>query len=57
MRPTRVSLSLLSQAIFAMILAAIFVNEKITVLKMIGSAIILVGIATTFYEKKADALV
>lgn len=53
MRPTRVSLSLLSQAIFAMILAALFVNEKITGIQMIGSGIILLGIATTFYEKKA----
>lgn len=52
MRATRVSLSLLSQAIFATILAAIFVNEKITIVQMIGSVIILVGIATTFYEKK-----
>ncbi|KIA84365.1 hypothetical protein OA84_02180 [Kaistella solincola] len=53
MRATRVSLSLLSQAIFATILAAIFVNEKITTVQMIGSVIILAGIATTFYEKKA----
>ena len=52
MRATRVSLSLLSQAIFATILAAIFVNEKITNVQMIGSVIILAGIATTFYEKK-----
>lgn len=52
MRATRVSLSLLSQAIFATILAAIFVNEKITGIQMIGSAVILAGIATTFYEKK-----
>lgn len=51
MRATRVSLSLLSQAIFATILAAIFVNEKITNVQMIGSVIILAGIATTFYEK------
>ena len=51
MRATRVSLSLLSQAIFATILAAIFVNEKITGVQMIGSVIILAGIATTFYEK------
>ncbi len=51
MRATRVSLSLLSQAIFATILAAIFVNEKITSVQMIGSVIILAGIATTFYEK------
>lgn len=53
MRATRVSLSLLSQAIFATILAAIFVNEKITGVHMIGSIIILAGIATTFYEKNA----
>lgn len=53
MRATRVSLSLLSQAIFATILAAIFVNEKITVIQMLGSVIILAGIATTFYEKNA----
>ena len=53
MRATRVSLSLLSQAIFATILAAIFVNEKITGIQMIGSVIILAGIATTFYEKNA----
>lgn len=51
MRATRVSLSLLSQAIFATILAAIFVNERITSVQMIGSVIILAGIATTFYEK------
>lgn len=53
MRATRVSLSLLSQAIFATILAAIFVNEKITGVQMIGSVIILAGIVTTFYEKNA----
>ena len=52
MRATRVSLSLLSQAIFATILAALFVNEKITGIQIIGSGIILVGIATTFYEKR-----
>lgn len=52
MRATRVSLSLLSQAIFAMILAAIFVNEKITLIQIVGSIIILAGIATTFYERK-----
>lgn len=55
MRATRVSLSLLSQAIFATILAAIFVNEKITSVQMIGSVIILAGIATTFYEKNVIA--
>ncbi|WP_226063271.1 DMT family transporter [Kaistella polysaccharea] len=55
MRATRVSLSLLSQAIFATILAAIFVNETITGIQVIGSIIILAGIATTFYEKTAIA--
>ena len=52
MRATRVSLSLLSQAIFAALLAAVFIGEKITSVQMIGSIIILAGIATTFYEKK-----
>lgn len=51
MRATRVSLSLLSQAIFAALLAALFIGEKITPVQMVGSIIILVGIATTFYEK------
>lgn len=56
MRPTRVSLSLLSQAIFATVLAALFVNEKITSIQMLGSGIILIGIATTFYEKKSKEI-
>ncbi|MBP3839427.1 MAG: DMT family transporter, partial [Chryseobacterium sp.] len=51
MRATRVSLSLLSQAIFAALLAAVFIGEKITPVQMIGSIIILAGIASTFYEK------
>lgn len=53
MRATRVSLSLLSQAIFATVLAAIFVNEKINPVQIFGSLIILSGIAVTFYEKNA----
>ncbi len=56
MRATRVSLSLLSQAIFATVLAAIFVNEKISGVQMVGSAIILLGIATTFYEKNTSQI-
>lgn len=56
MRATRVSLSLLSQAIFATILAALFVNEKITNIQIIGSVIILAGIATTFYKKKTTKI-
>lgn len=55
MRATRVSLSLLSQAIFAALLASLFIGEKITPVQMVGSIIILAGIATTFYEKaKSD---
>ncbi|UFK96992.1 DMT family transporter [Kaistella faecalis] len=56
MRATRVSLSLLSQAIFAALLAAVFIGEKITPVQMIGSIIILAGIATTFYEKKKQEI-
>lgn len=52
MKATRVSLSLLSQILFAAILAAIFVNEEITVPQIVGGIIIMIGIATTFYEKK-----
>ena len=52
MKATRVSLSLLSQILFAAILAAIFVNEEITVPQIVGGVIIMIGIATTFYKKK-----
>ena len=52
MRATRVSLSLLSQAIFAMILASVLVDEKITSVQVAGSIFILGGIAVTFYEKR-----
>ena len=52
MRATRLSLSLLSQVVFASILAWIFIDEVITYEKAIGGALILLGIAITFYEKK-----
>ena len=52
MRATRLSLSLLSQVVFASILAWIFIGEVITYEKAIGGALILLGIAITFYEKK-----
>ena len=52
MRATRLSLSLLSQVVFASILAWIFIGEVITYQKAIGGTLILVGIAITFYEKK-----
>ena len=52
MRATRLSLSLLSQVVFASILAWFFLGEEITIEKAIGGALILLGIAITFYEKK-----
>ena len=52
MRATRVSLSLLSQMIFAALLAAVFIGEKITTVQIFSGLIILAGIAVTFYEKK-----
>ena len=52
MRVTRVSLSLLSQTVFAAIFAAIFVNEVISPKMIIGGLIILVGIGITFIEKQ-----
>ncbi|PNW28162.1 DMT family transporter [Formosa algae] len=51
MRATRVSVSLLGQAILASILAWIFLNETITLQMMIGGIILLFGICITFYTK------
>ncbi|MBV7440137.1 DMT family transporter [Weeksellaceae bacterium TAE3-ERU29] len=52
MRVTRVSLSLLSQTVFAAIFASIFVSEVISPQMIIGGLIILVGIGITFIEKQ-----
>ncbi|MDL5513590.1 DMT family transporter [Arenibacter sp. M-2] len=51
MRATRVSLSLLAQAILAAILAWIFLNELITLQMILGGIILLLGIRITFYDK------
>jgi drug/metabolite transporter (DMT)-like permease len=51
MRPTRVSLSLLGQAVLTSILAWLFLDEKITLNMIIGGLILLVGIRITFYTK------
>lgn len=51
MRATRVSLSLLSQALLAAFLAWMFLNEEITMQMIYGGAIILFGIGITFVEK------
>ncbi|MEM8521157.1 DMT family transporter [Flavobacterium sp. PL12] len=51
MRATRVSLSLLGQAVLATILAWLFLDEKITLQMIIGGLILLLGIRVTFYAK------
>ncbi|MDR2223354.1 MAG: DMT family transporter [Flavobacteriaceae bacterium] len=51
MRATRVSLSLLSQALLAALLAWLFLDEQITLQMLLGGAIILLGIGITFIEK------
>ena len=51
MRATRVSLSLLSQAVLATILAWLLLDEKITFQMIVGGLILLLGIRITFYSK------
>ncbi len=51
MRATRVSLSLLSQAVLAALLAWYFLGEAITYQMILGGVIILIGIGITFIEK------
>ncbi|HEU4788500.1 MAG TPA: DMT family transporter [Flavobacterium sp.] len=51
MRATRVSLSLLSQAVITSILAWMFLEEKITLQMVFGGIILLFGIRITFYDK------
>ncbi|WP_281231412.1 DMT family transporter [Flavobacterium gelatinilyticum] len=51
MRATRVSLSLLSQAVITSVLAWMFLEEKITLQMVFGGIILLFGIRITFYDK------
>ena len=51
MRATRVSVSLLGQAVLASILAWLFLDETITLQMIIGGLILLLGIRITFYPK------
>lgn len=50
-RVTRISLSLLSQAIITAVLAWLFLEEKITLQMILGGIILLFGIRITFYDK------
>ncbi|MCL5247223.1 DMT family transporter [Cellulophaga sp. 20_2_10] len=55
MRATRVSVSLLGQAILASFLAWLFLDEAISVQMVIGGLILLFGIRITFYQKEVFA--
>jgi drug/metabolite transporter (DMT)-like permease len=51
LRATRVSLSLLGQAVLATFLAWIFLDEKMSWFRIIGAVFLLLGIRITFYAK------
>jgi drug/metabolite transporter (DMT)-like permease len=52
MRATRVSVSLLGQAVLTTIFAWMFINEEVTLQMIVGGIILLFGIRVTFYSKK-----
>ncbi len=52
MRATRVSVSLLGQAVLTTIFAWMFINEEVSLQMIIGGVILLFGIRVTFYSKK-----
>ncbi len=52
MRATRVSLSLLGQAVLTSIIAYFLLDEKITFQMVVGGVILLIGIRITFIEKR-----
>ncbi|HBL79227.1 MAG TPA: EamA family transporter, partial [Aequorivita sp.] len=49
---TRVSVSLLGQAVLTTIFAWMFINEEVTLQMIVGGIILLFGIRVTFYSKK-----
>ena len=51
MKATRVSLSLLGQAILTAFIAFVFLDELITLQMVLGGIILLFGIRITFFEK------
>src|SRR5690606_3752264 len=52
MRATRVSVSLLGQAVLSSLLAWVFLDEAISLQMVIGGFILLFGIRITFYQKQ-----
>lgn len=55
MEPTRVSVALLSQTVFAGLLAALLLSERLGLNEIIGSAIVLAGIAITFLKPRGQS--
>lgn len=51
MKATRVSLSLLAQAVLTALIAYLFLNEQLTLQMIIGGILLLLGIRITFFEK------
>lgn len=51
LQATRVSLSLLGQAVLATLLACLFLDEKMSWLRIMGAVFLLLGIRITFYNK------
>lgn len=51
MRPTRVSLTMLSQALVTAVLAVALLREEVTIQMLIGGLFILLGIGVTFRDK------
>jgi drug/metabolite transporter (DMT)-like permease len=49
---TKVSIALLSQTVIACIWAMLFLNETLEFKEIIGSVIVLTGIAVTFLKKR-----
>jgi drug/metabolite transporter (DMT)-like permease len=54
MESTKVSISLLSQTVVAGVLAAFLLKESLELKEIVGSAIVLAGIAVTFLKPKAS---
>ena len=52
---TKVAISLLSQTVFAGLLATFLLNEKLSVTEIIGSVLVLAGIAVTFLKPSQSA--
>ena len=49
------AIALLSQTVFAGLLAAVFLKEKLEAKEIIGSVIVLAGIAVTFLRPRNQA--